>query len=261
MTESDPLNRLSRVANQSEQPAPEFSARLLDELLSELTADQTGPTGSAFDNTIYETATEVIMLSPEANAPRPRSLVWALVAASVAAIALVGGIVAANRDSDTTDVAVGVTADDTANAPADLETVTLTGDFAGAYSVSYFDGGNGSMNGSETWTGQVDGTGEVAGNIKNSAVLGATGSGIHTLTADIDGIGSGTLRVRVAWTRVELDVTGEGTVVGGTEDFADATGTVEIEYVATLSGSTYGGTSITSDGSYTIVLTLPAEGS
>ena len=61
--------------------------------------------------------------------------------------------------------------------------------------------------------------------------------------------------------RVELDVTGEGTVIGGTGDFADATGTVEIEYVATLSGSTYGGTGINSDGSYTITLTLPADGS
>ena len=65
MSEPDPLNRLSRVANQPEQPALEFSDRLLEELLTQLVADQTGPTGPSFDHTINDKATEVIMLSPD----------------------------------------------------------------------------------------------------------------------------------------------------------------------------------------------------
>lgn len=100
MTEPDPLDRLSRVANQAEQPAAEFSERLLDELLSELTADRTGPTGSSFDHSATEATMHAIRLSPDGDEPcRPhRSLMF--VAASVAALALVGGlIVAAHRDS------------------------------------------------------------------------------------------------------------------------------------------------------------------
>jgi hypothetical protein len=101
MTEPDPLNRLSRVANQPEQPAPEFSDRLLDELLSELTANQTGPTGSSFDHTINETAMEVIMLSPDRNQPPARSRTWLYAGAAAAVVALVGGLlVISNRDTD-----------------------------------------------------------------------------------------------------------------------------------------------------------------
>ena len=273
MTDPDPLDRLSRVANQAEQPTPEFSARLLDELLSELTANQAGPTSSSFDHATNETITEVIMLSPDRNESRSRSLVWMAVAASVAAIALIGGfIVAGNRDSDTviadeptmtvpdtTDPNADTGPASTTTGPIAVETVTFTGEFTGSYSVSYIDGGNGSVSGAETWTGQIEGTSEVAGNIENSTVLSATGNGIHTLTVDIEGVGSGTLQIRVPWSRVELDVIGEGTVIGGTGDFADAAGTVDIEYVATLSGSTYGGDSYSSDGSYTIALTLPAD--
>ena len=101
MTESDPLNRLSRVANQPEQPAPEFSGRLLDELLSELTADDTGPTSSPFDHTINETATEVIMLTPNINEPPKRNRTWLMAtAAAVAALALIGGLVAIGTRAD-----------------------------------------------------------------------------------------------------------------------------------------------------------------
>jgi hypothetical protein len=54
------------------------------------------------DTTNSESTMEVIMLSPDRNEPRNRSRTWMAVAASVAALALVGGlIVAANRDSDT----------------------------------------------------------------------------------------------------------------------------------------------------------------
>ncbi len=46
-----------------------------------------------------DSTTEVIMLSPDRNEPPTRSRTWMLIAASVAALALVGGlIVAANRD-------------------------------------------------------------------------------------------------------------------------------------------------------------------
>ena len=101
MSEPDPLNRLSRVANQPEQPAPEFTDRLLTELLSELTADQTGPTDSSFDHTIHETATEVIMLSPDRNEDSPRSRTWLMAtAAGIAALALVGGLVAIGTRAD-----------------------------------------------------------------------------------------------------------------------------------------------------------------
>lgn len=56
---------------------------------------------------------EDIMLSPDRNEPRNRSRAWMAVAASVAALALVGGlIVAANRDSDD-------------EVPADQPTVTI----------------------------------------------------------------------------------------------------------------------------------------
>lgn len=101
MTESDPLNRLIRVANQPEQPAPEFSDRLLDELLSELTADDTVPTSSPFDHTINETATEVIVFSPNVNTPRKRNRTWLMAtAAAVAALALIGGLVAIGTRAD-----------------------------------------------------------------------------------------------------------------------------------------------------------------
>jgi hypothetical protein len=100
MTEPDALNRLSRVANQPEQPAPEFSDRLLNELLSELTADQTGPTGSSFDHhTTNETAMEVIMLSPDRNEP-PTTRRWLMVAAAIAVLALVGGLIFAGTRAD-----------------------------------------------------------------------------------------------------------------------------------------------------------------
>lgn len=101
MSEPDPLNRLSRVANQPEQPAPEFTDRLLTELLSELTADQTGPTDSSFDHTIHETAMEVIMLSPNVNEPPKRNRTWLMAtAAAVAALALIGGLVAIGTRAD-----------------------------------------------------------------------------------------------------------------------------------------------------------------
>ena len=101
MTDPDPLDRLSRVANQAEQPAPGFSDRLLDELLSELTADQTGPTSSSFDHSATEATMDVVMFSADGNERRTRYRNAMLVAASVAALALVGGlIVIANRDSD-----------------------------------------------------------------------------------------------------------------------------------------------------------------
>jgi hypothetical protein len=100
MTEPDPLNRLSRVANQPEQPSREFSDRLLDELPDELAADQTGPTGSSFDHTINETATEV-MLSPERNGSPTRARTWWIAtAASSAALALIGGLVAIGTRAD-----------------------------------------------------------------------------------------------------------------------------------------------------------------
>ena len=99
MSETDPLDRLSRVANQSEQPTPEFSDRLLTELLGDLTADGSTPTGSSLDHTTNEPTAEVIMLSPDRNQLPQRSRTGLLVAASVAAIALVGGLVIiADRD-------------------------------------------------------------------------------------------------------------------------------------------------------------------
>lgn len=59
-----------------------------------------------------ESTMEAIMISPDRNEPHNRSRAWMLIAASVAAVALVGGlIVAANRDSD--------------DAPADQPTVTV----------------------------------------------------------------------------------------------------------------------------------------
>ena len=101
MSEPDPLNRLSRVANQPEQPALEFSDRLLEELLTQLVADQTGPTGPSFDHTINDKATEVIMLSPDRNEDSPRSRTWTMAtAAGIAALALVGGLIVIGTRAD-----------------------------------------------------------------------------------------------------------------------------------------------------------------
>jgi hypothetical protein len=59
-----------------------------------------------------ESTMEVIMISPDRNEPHNRSRAWMLVAASVAAVALVGGLIlAASRDSD--------------EAPADQPAVTV----------------------------------------------------------------------------------------------------------------------------------------
>jgi hypothetical protein len=99
MTEHDPLDRLSRVANQSERPATEFSDRLLDELLGDLTADESTQATLPADFTNNEPTLEVMMLAPERNQLPNRSRTWMLAAASVAAIALIGGLViAGNRE-------------------------------------------------------------------------------------------------------------------------------------------------------------------
>ncbi len=74
-------------------------------------ADRATPSSTAWEaiqqrideqDTATEPTMEVIMLSPGRNESPTRSRTWMLIAASVAAVALVGGlIVAANRDSDT----------------------------------------------------------------------------------------------------------------------------------------------------------------
>ena len=75
------------------------------------------PTLGLVNDTNHDTnewTTEVTMLSPDRNEPRNRSRTWLAVAASVAAVALVGGlIVVANRDTDD-------------NVPADQPAVTVT---------------------------------------------------------------------------------------------------------------------------------------
>jgi hypothetical protein len=73
-------------------------------------ADRATPSSTAWEaiqhrideqDTTTESTMEVIMISPDRNEPHNRSRTWMLVAAGVAAVALVGGlIVAANRDSD-----------------------------------------------------------------------------------------------------------------------------------------------------------------
>ena len=80
------------------------------------TPSQDTPTLSLVTENIHDTnesTMEVIMISPDRNEPSNRSRTWMFVAASVAAVALVGGlIVVADRDSD--------------EAPADQPTVTVT---------------------------------------------------------------------------------------------------------------------------------------
>jgi hypothetical protein len=104
MTERDPLDRLSQVANQPERPAPEFRDQLLGELLSELTADQPLEAVRSVESNknqpnTNEPTKEFIMLSPESNQLSKRPRTGLLVAASVAAVALIGGlVVVANRD-------------------------------------------------------------------------------------------------------------------------------------------------------------------
>jgi hypothetical protein len=80
------------------------------------TTPQTAPL-SLVNDTNHDTKNstmEVNMLSPDRNEPRNRSRIWMAVAASVAALALVGGlIVIANRDTDD-------------NVPADQPPVAVT---------------------------------------------------------------------------------------------------------------------------------------
>ena len=72
------------------------------------TQSQDTPTLRLVTENIHDTnesTMEVIMISPDRNEPHNRSRTWMLVAACVAAVALVGGlIVAANRDSDEASV-------------------------------------------------------------------------------------------------------------------------------------------------------------
>lgn len=79
------------------------------------TQSQDAPTLSLVTENIHDTnesTMEVIMTSPDRNQPHNRSRTWILVAASVAVVALVGGlIVAASRDS--------------VEAPANQPTVTV----------------------------------------------------------------------------------------------------------------------------------------
>jgi hypothetical protein len=126
MSDTDPLDRLSRVANQAEQPDAAFSDRLLDDLLSSLTADGPTPTVSSVDQPTNEPTAEVIMLSPDRNQlhrPRRGAL---LVAASVAAFALIGGLLfIANRDD------VQPSDEPTPTLPVQADPITPTSTFDG----------------------------------------------------------------------------------------------------------------------------------
>jgi hypothetical protein len=85
-------------------------------------ADRATPSSTAWaaiqhridkQDTTNESTMEVIMLSPNRNEPRNQSRTWMLIAASVAALALIGGlIVATNRDD---------------NVPANQPAVTVPG--------------------------------------------------------------------------------------------------------------------------------------
>ncbi len=91
MTERDPIDLLSRFANQPERPAPDFRHRLLDELLTDLTADRS----TATDQTM-----EVTMLAPDRNEPPTRRRTWLAIAAVIAALALIGGLIVAGTRAD-----------------------------------------------------------------------------------------------------------------------------------------------------------------
>lgn len=105
MSELDPLDRLSRVANQPESPSREFRDRLLDELLDDLTADPSTLGATPFehvtvDHTINEPTPEVMFLLPDRNEQPRGPRVWMVVAAAIAALALIGGLIVAGTRSD-----------------------------------------------------------------------------------------------------------------------------------------------------------------
>ena len=87
--------------------------------------------------------------------------------------------------------------------------------------------GTSSFHGTETWSGDLSGTAEVAGtNGGNETGDGLVGTTRRLVTARVDGIGEGMIIIDDQW---ESQFTGAtestGTVLGGTGDFAGVSGT------------------------------------
>ncbi|MEM9038895.1 MAG: hypothetical protein AAGD33_03260 [Actinomycetota bacterium] len=103
MTDRDPLDRLSRVANQPERPSAVFRDRLLDDLLGDLIAGDPAPIDPTVDPDTFpsdDSNQEIIMLAPNRDEPHARSRTWMFVAAAVAALVLIGGLIVAGTRGD-----------------------------------------------------------------------------------------------------------------------------------------------------------------
>ena len=145
-------------------------------------------------------------------------------------------------------------ADETDVAPG---TISLTGTTEG---VVEFDQASGTYTADENVSGDAIGTATATGTAAvNAGGDGLDGAGRRVLSLTIDGVGSGSLVIDDRWSSSFDGATeSTGTIVGGTDDFAGATGTWEGSFPA---GSNDLDTEpIETGGPYTMELTLPADG-
>jgi len=146
MPDTDPLDRLSRVANQPERPATEFSDRLLSDLLGDLTADRATPALTPIPTATNQPTPEVIMLTPNHNESPQRGRTWMLVAAAATAVLLIGGLVVigtrSGDDLSPADTSVSSTSVDTSTATTVQSVDTAALAAVGERLVTAFDSGD-----------------------------------------------------------------------------------------------------------------------